>query len=247
MATITTFKSFFDNKKIEFTANIGINLICGLNGSGKSSILSSVENEITNVYNLSNVDMWNFFKNLDIQENDISVILILEALNCILHNPTYNYKKIIDFKIYNYNDILLIFEDNMYKCKFSYGELQLIQYIILFSYAFKQGLNNNYSIAVSDDFCNNFDSIVSKSLCEWLLKKSTLFPNTQLFIATNNRFVINSFPLNNLMVVENHQKKFKVYNYANSKTNYEEFAYTGMGNFDFITSFFYRDGYEITG
>ncbi len=240
-----------DEKKITFESNAGLNLICGLTGSGKSSVLNAIQNEYQYSNNIILINdlfksyvLTDTYNSLKSQKECIS--LILEALNICLNNETYNYKKIINFEISKHHNYILTFEDNSHKIIFSLGEKQLIRDIMVISYTFSFAyyfFKDKTILLTIDDFCNNFDLIITKNLCNWVLDKSKLYPDVHIVMTTQNRYVINAVPLKNISFIENTLDEFKIYNYSNSKENFDEFEYTGMGNFDCLNTKFYKDGF----
>jgi predicted ATPase len=62
----------------------------------------------------------------------------------------------------------------------------------------------------------------------------------QYFILTHNRDIINQFELEDLFIVELE----KIYCHDNNKENIDEFAFTGLSNYDFYRSDFYKDESE---
>jgi hypothetical protein len=67
-------------------------------------------------------------------------------------------------------------------------------------------------------------------------------PNPHIIIATTCRSVINNIDLKDIIILENDKTsgKVNIFNYGNSKDFYDEFVFTGLNNFDFIVSEFYK-------
>jgi hypothetical protein len=57
-------------------------------------------------------------------------------------------------------------------------------------------------------------------------------------MSTNDRFVMNSVPLDEWCVVQRHGCKVQVHNYKNSTTIFDRFKKTGLANFDFLATDF---------
>ncbi|MDB9313022.1 hypothetical protein PN462_07905 [Spirulina sp. CS-785/01] len=55
---------------------------------------------------------------------------------------------------------------------------------------------------------------------------------------------MNKVPLEYWSVIQRLPKKSLFYNYQNSKKVFEEFDYTGLSNFDFLSSEFYIAGFD---
>ena len=58
-------------------------------------------------------------------------------------------------------------------------------------------------------------------------------------MSTNDRFVMNNVPLEYWSVIDRVEGECKIYNYKNSPKLFDEFALTGMNNFDFFSSYYY--------
>lgn len=67
--------------------------------------------------------------------------------------------------------------------------------------------------------------------------------NVQFFITTNDRYVMNKIPLRYWTVIDRQRSYSIFYNYENSKETFDDFDYTGLSNFDFFTTDFYRKGF----
>lgn len=67
--------------------------------------------------------------------------------------------------------------------------------------------------------------------------------NVQFFITTNDRYVMNKIPLRYWSVIDRQRSYSVFYNYENSKELFDDFDYTGLSNFDFFTTDFYRKGF----
>lgn len=94
-----------------------------------------------------------------------------------------------------------------------------------------------------DDIGEGLDFDRSKSLIELLIGK-VKDSSLQLIMTTNDRFVMNKIPLQYWSVIQRIPKKSLFYNYNNSKDIFDEFKYTGLNNFDFLSTEFYLTGYE---
>ena len=69
-----------------------------------------------------------------------------------------------------------------------------------------------------------------------LLRKKAQDTGIQLIMSTNDRFVMNSVPLEEWCVLERKGQRVKGYNYANSQSAFEEFKFTGLSNFDLLAT-----------
>ncbi|MEY4928132.1 MAG: hypothetical protein RI894_2570 [Bacteroidota bacterium] len=83
----------------------------------------------------------------------------------------------------------------------------------------------------------------SKKLIDLLIEKVKNSP-VQVIMTTNDRFVMNNIPLKYWSVIDRVPKKSLLYNYRNSKETFDSFEYTGLSNFDFLSSQFYVQGFD---
>ena len=67
----------------------------------------------------------------------------------------------------------------------------------------------------------------------------------QFFMSSNDRQVMNQIPLRFWSVIDRSGDKSIFYDYTNSKETFEDFRYTGLNNFDFLTTDFYSKGFGM--
>jgi AAA15 family ATPase/GTPase len=101
-------------------------------------------------------------------------------------------------------------------------------------------LSKTPSCILIDDIGEGLDYDRSKSLIDLIIQKVE-GSSVQVIMTTNDRFVMNKVPLEYWSVIQRIPKKTLFYNYTNSKETFDEFKYTGMSNFDFLTSEFYLE------
>lgn len=98
---------------------------------------------------------------------------------------------------------------------------------------------------IIDDIGEGLDYERSCQLIKLLIEKAGM-AGIQLIMATNDRFIMNSVPLEHwtVLVRERAERgtRIKVYNYETHKKNFDEFAYTGLNNFDFFADGFFEEG-----
>lgn len=104
-------------------------------------------------------------------------------------------------------------------------------------------LSKTPSCILIDDIGEGLDYERSKSLIDLIIEKIKGSP-VQVFMTTNDRFVMNNIPLEYWSVIHRVSKKSLFYNYQNSKEIFDEFKYTGLSNFDFLSTEFYFEGLE---
>jgi predicted ATP-dependent endonuclease of OLD family len=100
----------------------------------------------------------------------------------------------------------------------------------------------NYSLLASipsciliDDIGEGLDYERSSALIGLLVAKAKK-SCVQLIMSTNDRFVMNSVPLEYWSIMQRFSDGSKIYNYRNSRKQFEDFELTGLNNFDFFTS-----------
>ncbi len=136
------------------------------------------------------------------------------------------------------NELLLasIREKNV-KCdieqsQMSQGLFRALASIVIIEHIIE--LKNETTILI-DDLGEGLDFARSVNLTKLLLEKVT-GKKVQLIISSNNRFLINSFNIKDINILERSGSTVKAYNYSNSKELFDEFELTGLNNFDLFTS-----------
>ena len=95
-----------------------------------------------------------------------------------------------------------------------------------------------------DDIGEGLDYNRSCALIDLLYEKSQQC-NFQLVMTTNDRFIMNSVPLEDWTLIKREKGRAKIYNYENSKEKFDDFKFTGFSNFDFFkTDFVGGDGLD---
>ncbi|MCP4109798.1 MAG: ATP-binding protein [Desulfobacteraceae bacterium] len=100
------------------------------------------------------------------------------------------------------------------------------------------------SCILIDDIGEGLDFDRSVSLTDLIIEKVKESSVQQVIMTTNDRFVMNEVPLEYWSVIQRIPKKALFYNYQNSRKTFEEFQYTGLSNFDFLSSEFYIENFE---
>jgi hypothetical protein len=116
----------------------------------------------------------------------------------------------------------------------SQGMFRALSVIIQITYA---RMSNTANSILIDDIGEGLDFERSCELIRLLIEKATQ-SKVQLIIATNDRFVMNTVPLESWSVLQRSGGDSRVFNYVNSKTKFDEFKFTGMNNFDFFATDF---------
>jgi energy-coupling factor transporter ATP-binding protein EcfA2 len=92
------------------------------------------------------------------------------------------------------------------------------------------------SCILVDDIGEGLDFERSCALVDLLRNKAKSTEHLQLVMATNDRFVMNRVPLEEWTLLRREGAHSRVFNYANSKTEFEDFKFTGLSNFDFLAT-----------
>ena len=119
----------------------------------------------------------------------------------------------------------------------SQGMFRALSIIIQLNYS---NLSGKPSCILIDDIGEGLDFERSCSLIKLLVGKAER-SSIQLVMSTNDRFVMNTVPLEAWTVLRRVGRKIKVYNHENSKKRFDEFKFTGMNNFDFFALNFLDD------
>ncbi len=99
------------------------------------------------------------------------------------------------------------------------------------------------SCILIDDIGEGLDYERSKSLIDLIIKKAQN-STIQIIMTTNDRFVMNNVSLEYWNVIQRVKNKSIIYNYINSKQTFDDFAFTGLNNFDFFATNFFISGFE---
>lgn len=96
---------------------------------------------------------------------------------------------------------------------------------------------------IIDDIGEGLDFSRAKLLVNILVKKAEA-SGIQLIMSTNDSFIMNTVSIENWAVLHRDGNKISLYNYENSKEIFEEFKFTGLNNFDFFASEFFKSGFS---
>lgn len=116
----------------------------------------------------------------------------------------------------------------------SQGMFRAFSIIIQVNYS---AMTRKPSCILIDDIGEGLDFERSCSLIKLLMRKVE-DAQVQLIMSTNDRFVMNTVPLETWTVLRRTGPKIQIYNYKNSKERFDQFKFTGMNNFDFFASNF---------
>jgi predicted ATPase len=96
---------------------------------------------------------------------------------------------------------------------------------------------------IIDDIGEGLDFSRAKLLVNLLVKKAES-SGIQLIMSTNDSFIMNTVQIENWAVLHRDGNKISLYNYENSREIFEEFKFTGLNNFDFFASEFFKSGFS---
>jgi len=120
----------------------------------------------------------------------------------------------------------------------SQGMFRALSVIILLNYAV---FATRPSCIIIDDIGEGLDYDRSCRLID-LVRQKAQASSVQLIMGTNDRFVMNSVPLEEWSVLQRESGTVKVRNYENSKPIFDQFKFTGLNNFDFLATDFLNEG-----
>ncbi|MCK4880700.1 MAG: ATP-binding protein [Bacteroidales bacterium] len=98
-------------------------------------------------------------------------------------------------------------------------------------------------LVIIDDIGEGLDFSRAKQLVQVLISRAA-DSGIQLIMSTNDSFIMNAVDIENWAVLMREGHKISLYNYENSKEIFEEFKFTGLNNFDFYASEFFRSGFS---
>lgn len=97
-----------------------------------------------------------------------------------------------------------------------------------------------HSCVLIDDIGEGLDFDRSCKLIDLIRAKASK-SNFQLIMTTNDRFVMNKVPLEEWSVLSRQGHHVSVFNYKNSKEIFDDFKFTGLSNFDFLSTDFINE------
>ena len=98
-------------------------------------------------------------------------------------------------------------------------------------------------LVIIDDIGEGLDFSRAKQLVQVLIERARE-SGIQLIMSTNDSFIMNAVDIENWAVIMREGHKISLYNYENSKEIFEEFKFTGLNNFDFLASEFFKSGFS---
>lgn len=123
----------------------------------------------------------------------------------------------------------------------SSGMFRALSIIIHFNY---YEFANIPGVVLIDDIGEGLDFERSTKLIELLISKVEKNDAMQLIMSTNDSFVMNSVDLKYWQIIEREGCNVKYYNHKNSEKSFSDYNFTGLNNFDFFTTGFFKEGFK---
>jgi energy-coupling factor transporter ATP-binding protein EcfA2 len=120
------------------------------------------------------------------------------------------------------------------QAEISQGMFRALAIIVHLNHAITTGQS---SCVIIDDIGEGLDFERSCALIDLIVEKSKR-ANVQLIMSTNDQFVMNKVSLKEWSFLQRVPGATRVYNYANSQQLFDDFRFTGLNNFDFLTTGF---------
>lgn len=103
--------------------------------------------------------------------------------------------------------------------------------------------SGHQGMVIIDDIGEGLDFSRAKQLVQVLIAKAEE-AGIQLIMSTNDSFIMNAVDIQHWAVIVREGNKISLFNYENSREIFEEFKFTGLNNFDFYASEFFKSGFE---
>ncbi len=103
-------------------------------------------------------------------------------------------------------------------------------------------LSKHKGLVIIDDIGEGLDFSRAKLLVALLIRKAGS-AGIQLIMSTNDSFIMNAVDIKHWAVIMREGNKISLFNYENSREIFEEFKFTGLNNFDFYASEFFKSGF----
>jgi energy-coupling factor transporter ATP-binding protein EcfA2 len=116
----------------------------------------------------------------------------------------------------------------------SQGMFRVLSTLVHLTYGYH---SHHPTLILIDDIGEGLDFERATSLLDVIIRRAQN-SDAQLVMATNDRFVMNTVPLEYWSVLERRGAVVKVHNRENAKQKFEDFRFTGLNNFDFFASDF---------
>lgn len=129
--------------------------------------------------------------------------------------------------------------ESISQIQMSQGMFRALSLIIQLTYL-EFGLDSHYTILI-DDIGEGLDFERSTNLIKLLVQKAELLKDrVQLVMTTNDRFVMNSVPLEYWTILDRSDGSINIYSERTSSEIFKKFQYVGLNNFDFFSGQYYK-------
>jgi hypothetical protein len=118
------------------------------------------------------------------------------------------------------------------------GMFRALSILIHFNFYELEKLNGTVLI---DDIGEGLDFERSSQLIKLLIEKSKL-AKIQLVLSTNDKFVMNNTKLDYWQIINREGSIVNMHNITNSEKEFKQFRFTGLNNFEFFTTDFFKTG-----
>ena len=122
----------------------------------------------------------------------------------------------------------------------SQGMFRAFSVLVQLDYYVLHGMKG---LVVIDDIGEGLDFERAKQLVQLLVRKAGE-AGIQMVMSTNDSFIMNAVDIRHWAVLRREGNKISLYNYDNSREIFEDFKFTGLNNFDFYASEFFRSGFQ---
>jgi energy-coupling factor transporter ATP-binding protein EcfA2 len=123
----------------------------------------------------------------------------------------------------------------------SQGMFRVLSLLIQLNYS---KIAQRSTTVLIDDIGEGMDFERSCALINLLMAKYN-GSNIQLIMATNDRFVMNTVPLETWSILQRSGHCCRVFNHDNSTHAFDEFKFTGLNNFDFFATDFINESQDL--
>jgi hypothetical protein len=119
----------------------------------------------------------------------------------------------------------------------SSGMYRALAMVVIVEYLLEKKTPCTFAV---DDIGEGLDFERSHQLIQWILEK-TKESRIQVILTSNDRHLLNGVDVRHWNILERQGSKIVSYNYANSKEMFDEFAMTGLSNFELLSAEMYKE------
>jgi hypothetical protein len=119
----------------------------------------------------------------------------------------------------------------------SSGMYRALAMVVIIAYLLEKKAPCTFAV---DDIGEGLDFERSRKLIQWILGK-TKESQIQVILTSNDRHLLNGVDVRCWNILERQGNKIVSYNYANSKEMFDDFAMTGLSNFELLSAEMYKE------